>query len=192
MIDSAVTQVAGRLNEFLKRHANVAYDIVRTSNLSELDGTAVTDTENKVLVFLVNVERDTVALNALPARSGGFSRSADSSPSVHLTLSLMVAANFSGRHYPDALKFLSNSVSFFQRNPIFDHSNTPDLESRIDRLVLDIENLSLTDLSNLWGILGGRYVPSILYKMRMVTFNARDVISQTPPISASDTAAGPA
>ena len=104
----------------------------------------------------------------------------------------MVAANFSGRHYPDALKFLSNSVSFFQRNPIFDHSNTPDLESRIDRLVLDIENLSITDLSNLWGILGGRYVPSILYRMRMVTFNARDVISQTPPISASDTAAGPA
>ena len=191
MIDSAVTQVAGRLNEFLKRHANVTYDIVRTSNLSELDGTAVTDTENKVLVFLVNVERETLPFNNLPTRTG-VGRSADSSPSVHLTLSIMFAANFSGRHYPDALKFLANSVSFFQRNPIFDHSNTPDLESRIDRLVLDIENLSITDLSNLWGILGGKYVPSILYKMRMVTFNARDVISQTPPISASDTTAGPA
>ena len=191
MIDSAVTQVAGRLNEFLKRHANVTYDIVRTSNLAELDGTAVTDTDNKVLVFLVNVERETLPFNNLPTRTG-VGRSADSSPSVHLTLSIMVAANFSGRHYPDALKFLANSVSFFQRNPIFDHSNTPDLESRIDRLVLDIENLSITDLSNLWGILGGKYVPSILYKMRMVTFNARDVISQTPPISASDTAAGPA
>lgn len=191
MIDSAVTQVAGRLNEFLKRHANVTYDIVRTSNLAELDGTAVTDTENKVLVFLVNVERETLPFNNLPTRTG-VGRSADSSPSVHLTLSIMVAANFSGRHYPDALKFLANSVSFFQRNPIFDHSNTPDLESRIDRLVLDIENLSITDLSNLWGILGGKYVPSILYKMRMVTFNARDVISQTPPISASDTSADPA
>lgn len=191
MIDSAVTQVAGRLNEFLKRHANVTYDIVRTSNLAELDGTAVTDTENKVLVFLVNVERETLPFNNLPTRSG-VGRSADSSPSVHLTLSIMVAANFSGRHYPDALKFLANSVSFFQRNPIFDHSNTPDLEGRIDRLVLDIENLSITDLSNLWGILGGKYVPSILYKMRMVTFNARDVISQTPPISASDTSADPA
>ncbi len=191
MIDSAVTQVAGRLNEFLKRHANVTYDIVRTSNLSELDGTPVIDTENKVLLFLVNVERETLPFNNLPTRTG-VGRSADSSPSVHLTLSIMVAANFSGRHYPDALKFLSNSVSFFQRNPIFDHSNTPELESRIDRLVLDIENLSITDLSNLWGILGGKYVPSILYKMRMVTFSARDVISQTPPISASDTSADPA
>lgn len=190
MIDSAVTQVAGQLNEFLKRHANVAYDIVRTSNLVEPNGNAVTDTENKVVVFLVNVEKETLPFKATGGRTSGLSRFAESSPSVHLNLSVMFAANFSGRHYPDALKFLSNTVSFFQRHPVFDRANTPDLDSRIDRLVMEIENLTPTDLSNLWGIISGSYVPSILYKMRMVTFDARDVISQTPPISATDAAAG--
>jgi hypothetical protein len=192
MIDSAVVQVATQLNEFLKRHANVAYDIVRTSNLVEQNGNAVTDTDNKLLVFLVNVEKESLPFKASAGRSAGLARLADSSPSVHLNLSVMFAANFSGRYYPDALKFLSNTVSFFQRNPLFDHSNTPDLDSRIDRLVMEIENLSITDLSNLWGIISGKYVPSILYKMRMVTFDARDVISQTPPISATAGSAGPA
>ena len=192
MIDSAVTQVAGQLNEFLKRHANVAYDIVRTSNLVEQNGNVVTDTENKVVVFLVNIEKETLPFKATGGRASGVARFADSSPSVHLNLSVMFAANFSGRHYPDALKFLSNTVSFFQRQPLFDHANTPELDSRIDRLVMEIENLTLTDLSNLWGIISGSYVPSILYKMRMVTFDARDIISQTPPISATDASAGAA
>lgn len=188
MIDTAIMALCAQLNEFLKRNANVAYDIVRPSNLVEQNGNVVPDVENRLVMFLVNVVRE-----SLPYKGGsgttGLTRYVGGNPPVHMTLSVMVAANFSGRHYPDALKFLSNTVSFFQRRPVFDHANTPELDNRIDRLVLEVENLSITDLSNLWGILSGKYVPSILYKVRMVTFDTNDVISQTPPISSADAAA---
>jgi hypothetical protein len=67
-------------------------------------------------------------------------------------------------------------VAFFQAHPVFDHQNSPDLDQGIDRLVLELEPLSLTDLSNLGGILGGRYVPSVLYRARMIS-NHSDSIS---------------
>ena len=191
MIDAVVHQLALRLNEFLRRNANVPYDIVCTSNLLEQNGNVAPDIDNKLVVFLVNVERDSLPFKPAAARGTANSRYVECNPPVHMTLAVMVAANFSGRHYPDALKFLSNTISYFQRHPVFDHTNTPELDDRIERLVLEIENLSLNDLSNLWGILSGRYVPSILYKVRMITFDTGDVISQIPAISAAETQTHP-
>ena len=68
----------------------------------------------------------------------------------------------------------------FQRNPVFDHQNTPDLDRRIYQLALDIENLNAKDLSSLWSILSGKYLPSILYKVRMLSFAADDIKAQIP------------
>ncbi len=190
MISAAIGQLVAQLNEALKRGANVPHEIVRASNLIEQNGNVVPDVENKVVMFLVNVERETLPYKASSGRMGSGMRFADGQPPVHLNLSVMIAANFSGRHYPDALRYLSNAISYFQRNPVFDHSNTPALDARIYRLVLEIENLGVNELGNLWGILGGKYVPSILYKVRMITFDSNDLIGVTPAIGTTESAAG--
>ncbi|MCB1830920.1 MAG: DUF4255 domain-containing protein, partial [Gammaproteobacteria bacterium] len=95
-----------------------------------------------------------------------------------LNLSLMFAANFSGGNYPEALKGISATLRFFQMTPVLDHQNTPELDRRIDRLALEIENLDIQQLSNLWGILSTRYLPSVLYKVRMITIDADAVKSE--------------
>jgi hypothetical protein len=102
---------------------------------------------------------------------------------VHLNLMLMFAANFGGSKYTEALKFISATIAFFQGRALFDHHNSPDLDPRIDRLALDIENLSVAELSNLWGILGGKYVPSILYRVRMITFDSGQITNLVPRIT---------
>jgi len=38
-------------------------------------------------------------------------------------------------------------------------------------LILDLMTLSYQDLNNLWGILGSRYLPSVMYKMRLISIN---------------------
>ena len=192
MIESAISVLASQLNEFLKVNASVRQDFVRVSNLVEQSGTVVPDNANKIAVFLVNVAKETMPWRAPAGPSLGASRYIDSNIPLHMTLSVMFAANFSGRLYPDALRHLSNTISFFQRRPIFDHFNTPELDGRIDRLILEIENLGITELSNLWGIISGKYVPSILYRVRMVTFDPDAVISQTPVITAFDATAAAA
>jgi hypothetical protein len=182
MIHAAVSHIASQLNQFLRRSFDLGEDVVVLSSVMEQDGTLSPNTSNKLVVFLVNVEKDTVSLNqASMGGRGGFSVA--SFPPVSLILYVMVAANFSGNNYPEALKFLSNAVSFFQRQPLFDHQTTPELDKRISKLALDIENLNLQDLSSLWGVLSGKYLPSILYKVRMVSFDAGDVRGQLSPVS---------
>jgi hypothetical protein len=47
---------------------------------------------------------------------------------------------------------------------------------------MDIENVDITDLNNLWSVLSGRYLPSILYKVRMVAFDSGTVQTQVPTV----------
>lgn len=108
---------------------------------------------------------------------------------LFLNFYVMFAGNFSGNNYMESLKFISNTISFFQRHPVFDHDNTPDLDPRIDKLVLDIQNLTIADLGNLWGILSGRYLPSILYKVRLAAFDSDDVMTQVPTVTDARTTA---
>lgn len=180
MIHAAVAHIANQLNQFLKRSFDLNEDVVVMSNILEQDGTLAPNINNKLVVFLVNVEKDTTSIR--PAGTSVAERSASTYPPVFLNLYVMIAAHFAAGNYAEALKFLSNAVSFFQRQPVFDHQLTPDMDKRIDKLVLDIENLNIQDLSSLWGVLSGKYLPSVLYKVRMVSFDAGDIRSQLSPV----------
>ena len=181
MIYAALSHISNQLNQFLKRSFDLNEDVVVLSNISEQDGTLAPNINNKLVVFLVNVERDT-STSRYQGGGRGIDVSASGYPPVFLNLYVMVAGNFSGGNYSEALKFLSNAVSFFQRQPVFDHQTTPDMDRRIDKLVLEIENLNMQDLSSMWGMLSGKYLPSVLYKVRMVSFEAGDILSQLSPI----------
>ena len=178
MIDAAIQHIAGQLNQYLIRTFDLHEDIVAVSNLLEQDGSVSVHVNNMLVVFLANIEKDTSPLRQPPSQSVGEDRAVISYPPIYLNLYVMVAAAFSGSHYPEALKFISNAIGFFQRQPVFDHQNTPDLDDRISKLVMDMENLSIHDMSNLWGVVSGKYLPSVLYKVRMVAIDSGDVASQ--------------
>jgi len=185
MIYAAVSHITSQLNQFLKRSFDLTENMVVMSNVAEQDGTVAPDVSNKLVVFLVNVEKEVTHGRGL---GSNFAESWTSSyPSLFLNLYVMVAANFNGANYQEGLKYLSNAISFFQRQPVFDHHQTPDMDRRISKLVLEIENLSIQDLSSLWGMLSGHYQPSVLYKVRMISFAAGDVLSEVAPIKGLDT-----
>jgi hypothetical protein len=188
MIHGAVSHIASQLNLFLKRSFDLNEDVVVMSSILGQDGTLAPNINNKLVVFLVNVEKETTP--AKHAGASGFDRSVSSYPPVFLNLYVMISAHFATSNYAESLKFLSNAISFFQRQPVFDHQLTPDLDKRIEKLVLDIENLNVQDLSSLWGILSGKYIPSILYKVRMVTFDSGDIKNQLSPIKGYEPSLG--
>jgi hypothetical protein len=181
MIDAALSQVASQLNNALRRSFQLGEELVVVSSLHEPDGGVAANINNKIAVFLVNIERDTTP--SPRSRPGaGEGRHARQPQPVSLNLMVMFAANFSASNYTEALKFISSTIAHFQSWPVLDHQNTPDLDPRIDKLTLDIENLSVSDLSNLWGLFSGRYLPSVLYRMRMVTFDAGQFDAQLPVV----------
>ncbi len=182
MINLAVQLLATQLNQYLRRTYDLTEDVVVTSNLVDVDGAAASNVNNKLVIFLTNIQKDNV-----PSRHGTVQeigkRALQSSQPQYFNLYVMMTANFTGNNYPEALKFLSSTVSFFQRHALFNHQNTPELDRRIEKLILDVENLSIQDLSNLWGSLGGKYLPSVLYKVRMVTFDAEEIVARVPTVT---------
>jgi len=186
MLDAAIGLIATQLNQALRGAFQLSEDLVVVTNLVDVNGNAPVNAVNKLVIFLANIERDTLAASqGVRAATGGGERDAivQTSAAVHLNLMLIFAANFGGGKYTEALKFISATIAFFQGRALFDHHNSPDLDPRIERLVLDIENLNIAELSNLWGILGGKYVPSILYRMRMITFDSGQVTHLVPRIA---------
>ena len=183
MIDSAIIHITSHLNQFLRRSFDLTEDIVVISNIVEQGGTVAPGINNKLVAFIVNIEKDTAPYRQLPGSPAGPDRTVITYPPVYVNVYLMFAGHFSGNNYLEALKFISQTITFFQRRPVFDHQNTPDLDPHIDKLILDIENLDIKDLSTLWGVLSGKYLPSILYRVRMVVFDSGDVRMQVPTVT---------
>lgn len=190
MIHDAVGHITRYLNLYLKGLFNLPEDAAVVAGLVEQDGSVEPHVHNKLVVSVVNIEKE-----ALPAT---FSRSASSDntlatigfPPIHLNVYLLISANYPGKNYTEALKFISHAALFFQGNPIFTHENTPDMAPSLSKITMDIENLNMRDLSSLWSVVSGKYLPSILYKMRMITLDSREIKAQVHTMVEADNRSG--
>ena len=77
--------------------------------------------------------------------------------------------------YDESLKFLSDAISFFQAKPVFNKENSPGLDPIFELLTLEVIKLNSSDTYNLWASLGTKYVPSIPFKLRLLTYQSNQV-----------------
>lgn len=140
MIDAALGLMVGQLNEHLRRRFQLSEDLAVLSNLLEQNGTLVPLVANKLVLFLAGVERDTIAHRAHGTPLGLHSQQLVAGAPVYLNLLVMCAANFSGGNYPEALKFLSSAIAFFQSHQVLDQHSAPGLDPGLERLVLSIDH----------------------------------------------------
>ena len=183
MIDAAINHIASELNQNLKRIFELNEDLVVVSSILEQDGTVAPHVNNKIVVSLVNIEKDSVPYRQQNVASFDGNLAVVNAQPAFFNLYLMFASCFSGSNYQEGLKFISHTIGFFQGQPVFDHSSTPSLDRKIDKLIMDIENLRMNDLSGLWQVLSGKYLPSVLYKVRMVAVDPGSVRKQTTVVS---------
>ncbi len=190
MIDIALRLLANELDQGLRRYAAAAEKLVVVSDLVDSSGAAVADALGHVAVTLVGIEREDVQFRAPQGFDGGQDRLGVRQPPVHISLLVLVSANFSGTHYIEALKLISAAIAFFQGKPLFSQANTPELDPVFEKLSIEIQNLDITSLSNMWGVLGGRYVPSVLYRVRLLAIDAGQLASQERRIEEAKVAIG--
>ena len=123
--------------------------------------------DNSLLMSLINIQEERVVKSQIATKSTEENKIAYINPSIKLNLYVMISANFS--IYETGLKYLSGVVKFFQSKNVFNHENTPTLHSSILKLIVELYTLSFEEQNHIWGALGGKYVPSVLYKVRMLT-----------------------
>lgn len=183
MIYACLNCLAEEMNLFFRSKLKIHEDKVIVSAIVNQDGSIAIQGENKVLITLVNIIRDTHMKRDL---SAGTAFSANSARPVYIQLYLMVSCYFTGNNYPEALRFLSFVIGFLQEKNVFDHTNTPRLDEGLDKLVFEMESFEPERLSNIWSTLGAKYMPSVLYKVRIIPYDSNKVSEYRPVISGID------
>ncbi len=186
MIDEALLITTQEINQFLKIRFDLNEDKVLLSPLVDQDGKVATQDENKIILSLFDVSEETTLKNGSAVRGSGngFIRS---QPDLHLNLHVLFAAHFNPLNYAEALKYLSAVIGFFHAKPVFDRSSSPGLAStEVDRMVFEIYHQDSNMKNNLWSTLGAKYMPSIMYKMRMLTMRDESIRKMVDSVRSVD------
>ncbi|PHR46555.1 MAG: hypothetical protein COA32_10450 [Fluviicola sp.] len=183
MIAKALTFVSDFLNHQIKMSYGIDENRVVVSSLINPDGTIAENIENKIVISVINLEHETTVKslnNYVPGDSNNYGKV---SPPVYLNLYLLVSANYDSGNYVEALKMISRVISIFQENTYFNQQKNPEMQSPLEKLTFEIFNLPINELSHIWSGIGAKYVPSIIYKVRMITINQGGVSKEVPGLS---------
>ena len=190
MLHHAMGHITAALNGYLKGQFDLPEDVAVISGILDQDGSVASQIHNKLVVSLVNIEKDPLPSTFTRHSALETGLTTVGFPPLHLNAYVLISAHYPGGNYMEGLKFISHAALFFQGNPIYTHANAPDLYEGIEKIVMDMENLHLRDMSSLWSVLSGRYLPSILYKMRMITMDAGGVTKQVSSTKGVDNTSG--
>lgn len=184
MIDKALSFLTDEINAYLEFNVGSEYsDTVKLSGIVGQDGSSVKDTDNSLVLCLVNVEEERHLKSQLPTVEKINGQTAKINPEIKLNLYLLFTANFN--NYKESLKFLSHIVSFFQINHVFTPANSPALDSNVQKLIADMHTISFEQQNNLWGAIGAKYMPSVLYKVRLITIKEPVISKRADAITES-------
>ena len=165
MIHLAVARVVEELNRYLELRApTLTPPRAVADSLFDIEGKPKVAAAEKVVVSLVNVEQDRVyrSIDPFERPSEGATTAHFVRPEININLYLLFIANLSD--YDEAMKAVTYVISFFQRGSIFPISD-PDWDSDQEvRMSLELFTLSFEQQNHLWGTLGSKFMPSVLYK----------------------------
>lgn len=183
MIHTALTYVRDLLSENFKNEFSITENKVVLSNIVNPDGSVASNTDGKIVFFLLNLnEEATLKNNSNRSSNNGSGSYGYKSPTVNLNLQLLFCSNFIGNNYIEGLRYLSSLIRFFQIHnsltPEFsDNGNGP------NKLQFELCKLDYSDLSHIWSSIGSKIMPSVLYKMRLISFDDVPVSKVIPVIS---------
>lgn len=167
MISKALKFSSEALDQFLRNRMGLDESKVILNNLIESSGSIPLANQNKVVISLINIDKETARpfhIRNVQLNGGNY---ADVSPSEKYNLDVLISANFDD--YSETLKFLDAVLVFFQVNICFDSRSNPGMPEGLNKLEFETEKMSYHQMHSLWTAMGAKYQPSILYKIRLVT-----------------------
>lgn len=166
MLDVAVSFLADEFNAYLLRRtgSTTVGKMAAGPVMNDLGKLAIAS--GSIGACLINVEEERVVRAQLPERMLVKGSQVTLQPELRLNLTLLFAANLTP--YEMSLRGLSQVLTFFQSHPAFASDEYPGLDPRIGRLVVEMMSYGPEQLNQIWAYLGAKYLPSVIYRVRMV------------------------
>lgn len=201
MIGNAMILLREELSAYMIAQGDPANVIIENIGLFETD--SGDNLEDSIVITVVNIEEESTLKNGKTFSKWPDGKARYENRPVYLNLYVLFTANFSGgvppnNGYVQALKRLSLVIEFFQGKTVFtpatasvplppelsDLSN-PEVSSM--KLNMELYTLTFEQINHLWGSLGGRQMPSAMYKVRLVCITERSVRREVPLIEEIET-----
>ena len=173
MIEPALQFIASSLDQFIKNRFGLNESAAIVNKIVEFDDTEPLENKNKVVITLINIEHQTVKPFNVTSKRVSNGQYEYIAPAQRFNLDLMLSANFDD--YSEGLKFLNAGILFFQINPVLSAINFANFPKGLDKLELDVEQITYNEMHNLWSAMGAKYRPSLIYKTRLLTFQGNEV-----------------
>ncbi|MFV0591114.1 MAG: DUF4255 domain-containing protein [Draconibacterium sp.] len=128
--------------------------------------------DGKVILTLLNLEEEITMKNISVTRVVN-NKAEYKNPPVNLNIYLLVSANCGTYDY--SLRSISRTLEFFQGKRIFTSSNTIYNRENVSidildhfKFIVDLYTPGFEVINHIWGTLGGRQLPSVLYKIQIL------------------------
>jgi hypothetical protein len=201
MIENALILLREELTAYLTAKGDPASVIIENIGLFETELGA--DLQDNIIISLVNIEEESSFKNGQTFSKWPDGKARYENRPIFLNLYVLFTANFPGgvppnNGYVQALKRLSLVIEFFQGKNVFTPASSsiplppelndlgnPDIASL--KLQLEMYTLTFEQNNHLWGSLGGRQIPFVMYKVRMVSITERSIRREVPLIEEVET-----
>lgn len=176
MLNDVLVFLKNHLNTHLSSAANATDAATAEEMVVFVDGEKIDPITFKlgaVTALLINVEEENTLRSPDPYL--GITANGNKlkvNPEIRMNLFVLFVARF--KQYELGLSYLSDIIRYFQNHRVFDHGSAPELSEDVDKLVLELVTLPFAEQNEIWNALRTTYLPSVLYKVKMVVFRDED------------------
>lgn len=177
MLDIALKFLVKELGSYLLLRTGTSFGEPEICRLVDESGKWAV-TEDHIGASLINLEEERAVKPQLPEAVLIDGRHVVLQPALNLNLHILFAANF--KHYDEALRYLSYVLTYFQSHLSFTPTQYPGLDPRIAKLTAELQSPTYEQVNQIWAFVGGKQLPSALYKVRMLTLQDTAPALETP------------
>ena len=179
MLDIVLKFLKDEFNTYLLTQTGSSMGEVNISNLVDETGKYAIESDH-IGASIINIEEERIFKSQHSEYRYTKGQHIVLEPDLKLNLDILFAANF--KQYDQALKYISYVLTYFQSHSFFSSVEYPALDPRIEKLVVEMQSLSYEQLNQVWAFVGGKQLPSVIYKVRMVVIQSEVQTTIQSPI----------
>ncbi len=182
MFAAVIALLRDELNSFISQKKGAAATYVVMANLNNIND-SISSADNKIVISIANIEEE----RALKSPANYIRENNEISykqPPVWINLCLLITYFSRSAENYDGIDLLNNVMQYFQAKPILTKTNIKvpaSFPQGIDQLRTELVTLNFDQANNLWSLFGGRYYPSVMYKVKSLMIDNLS-ISEGPTI----------
>ena len=191
MIHSALEFLSNEIDAFVRlKVGDTLTRRVYLSGVTNEAGIAIPD--QSLGLSLINIEEERTHKEQQSKFINALGKVEKRNPEIQLNLYALITANFQNKNptsntddYVEGLKQLSYAISFFQSKNVFTPENTPamaGIDPKMKKIVVELYSYSFEQLYNFWSVVGAKYLPSVLYKIKTIQIQENALQESGEPI----------